>query len=420
MKEKDAAGAADYVTAGEAMKRLAVQRQTLYAYVSRGLIRSLQQPGRRDRLYARDDIERMRARSQARTGDGVVGASAMQYGEPIVPTSVTEITADGPRYRGHLAIELAAQHMTFEAVAELLWTGHLYDAEFRWDAAPLPAAVQVKVEAVAASATQETFLEVMALVVLQLGTARGGIEERLRKGEGLNASRQAIQTIVGCLGGLSRRRRYLPVDSEHGVAWSALLALGGKTSVDNCQAMNAMLVLLADHELAPGTFAARVAASSGATLHSCLASALCTHSGVRVGRIYDTVERFLGERGTRELLKQVQDDRRLGRSVPGFMHPRYPKGDPRAQCLLELARQRRTVQAPLATLFGLLDGADRSLALQPSAELLVVTLCREMGLAPGSGAAIFALARSVGWVAHVMEQRLSSVLLRPRAKFVMT
>ncbi|MDB5846906.1 MAG: citrate synthase [Rhodoferax sp.] len=112
-----------YASAAEAMRLLNVRQQTLYAYVSRGLIRSIPQKGLKDRLYLRDDITRVGMRSAARAGHGPVAASAMNWGEPIFPTSITEITPQGPRYRGRLAADLVRGGVAFEAVAELLWTG---------------------------------------------------------------------------------------------------------------------------------------------------------------------------------------------------------------------------------------------------------------------------------------------------------
>ena len=95
------------LTRTEALEVLAVKPATLYTYVSRGLIRKLATPGKRASLYYREDVERMRARHDARAPAGVVAASAVRYGEPIVPTSITEITPDGPRYRNRLATHLA-------------------------------------------------------------------------------------------------------------------------------------------------------------------------------------------------------------------------------------------------------------------------------------------------------------------------
>lgn len=108
----------DYASAAEAMKILNVRAQTLYAYVSRGWIRSISQKGLKEKLYLREDVARVEMRSLARSGHGAVAASAMNWGEPIFPTSITEITPEGPHYRGWLAADLVRSSSSFEAVGK--------------------------------------------------------------------------------------------------------------------------------------------------------------------------------------------------------------------------------------------------------------------------------------------------------------
>ena len=115
----------DYLSRQEALAILGVKPQTLYAYVSRGLVRSVPQPGGRTGYYLREDVDKLRAKSVARSGHGPAAASAMRWGEPVVGTSITEITDQGPRYRNHLALDLALGRHSFETVAELLWGGVL-------------------------------------------------------------------------------------------------------------------------------------------------------------------------------------------------------------------------------------------------------------------------------------------------------
>ena len=409
----------DYVSAREALQRLDIRLQTLYSYVSRGWIRSFKQPGRMDRLYLTEDIERVRARSQARAGHGAVAASAMQLGEPIIATSITEITPEGPCYLGRPSLELARARMSFEAVAELLWAGLWHDAPLCWDIVPIPAELRRLTGSIGPIATPDQLIEVFALITLTLGLIRGGVAERVRKGQSLEAARQIIQTLAGCFGYISAQRRFVPLKPGEHVSGGLLRALTAKPTEENREALEAILVLLADHELAPGAFAARVAASSGATLHGCLASAMCANSGVRVGRMYDQIEDFLaGTDNSAELLRRTGQAQRRGQTVPGFSHALYPKGDPRGTFLLDLARRRTRPSRRLAAVCSFADAAIAELGLHPRVELAVVALCMEMGLPARSGGAVFTLARSAGWVAHVLEQRLSASLLRPRAKFV--
>src|SRR5262245_9078559 len=132
-------GGEDYVSSRDALQILQVKRQTLYSYVSRGLIRRRVMPGHRTSYYNREDIHRLKARSHARSGRGPAAASAMYWGEPVLETSITEITPAGPRYRDYLALDLARSDRSFESVAEYLWTGEWPSSEVNWNHDAMPA-----------------------------------------------------------------------------------------------------------------------------------------------------------------------------------------------------------------------------------------------------------------------------------------
>ena len=136
-------GDTEYVSGAEAAALLGVKAQTLYTYVSRGVVQSLPTPNGRRHLYLRSDLEKLRSRPRARFPLGAAAASAMYGGDPIISTSITEITPEGPCYRGRLAAELASCGLPFENVAEFLWTGELLDDEpVVWNPVPMPAQVQ--------------------------------------------------------------------------------------------------------------------------------------------------------------------------------------------------------------------------------------------------------------------------------------
>lgn len=409
----------DYATAAEAMALLKVRPQTLYAYVSRGWIRSVSQKGLKDKLYLRDDLKRVGMRSLARSGHGAVAASAMDWGQPIFPTSITEITPLGPCYREHLAADLVRSGTSFETVAELLWSGSLPARPGRWAIVKPLAGLASLAQSLGALHAADNLLESFALVVLFLGLGRGAVPQRLAAGKTLPAARQIIQTLVACCGFAGPAASYRPMLQGQSVVEGLMHALCVPPEPENSDALRAILILLADHELSPGTLSARVVASAGGTLHSCLSSALCATSGVGVGRLYERVEAFLGRTKSSSVL--VQRARRLhaqGHSIPGFGHPLYPRGDPRANQLLALARSRSQPDPQLRAALAFVDQMGTEVPIFPRQELAVVVLCHAMGLSRQAPAALFALGRVVGWVAHVQEQRASGSLLRPRARFV--
>lgn len=412
----------DYATAAEALALLKVRPQTLYAYVSRGWIRSVAQKGLKKKLYSREDLARVGRRQLARSGHGPVAASAMNWGEPIFATSITEITEQGPRYRGQLAADLVRTGVAFERVAELLWTGALPAAATRTTVWPVPRparALAGLTQTLAASGAGDNVLEAFAMVVLMLGMRRGPVAQRLQQGHTLAAAREIMQTLAGCCGFVGPANAFLPLRKGQGLVDGLMQSLGMAPTDGNREALRAVLILMADHELPPGTLSARVVASTGGTLHSCLASALCATSGVDVGRMYGRVEDFLGRpQGRSVLVRRAHKLHAAGQRVPGFDHPLYPKGDPRAAVLLDIARARSDGSRELRAIFGFLDDIRASAGLLPRQELAVVVLCRALGLPRQAAAALFALGRTAGWVAHVQEQRAGGTLLRPRAQFV--
>jgi len=408
----------DYISAPEAMKLLSIRQQSLYAYVSRGWIRSVPQPGKKDKLYLREDVDKLVTRSRARSGHGAVAASAMNWGEPIIPTSITEITPEGPRYRGRLAVDLARMRMPFESVAELLWTGIVHDELPPWPRTKASAELKRLTDSLVPIKASDQLLEIFAMVTLHLGISRGTVADRIRNGRTLDASRQIIQTLVGCCGFATDGGRYVPMLEGQTIAKGLMQSLSIEPTDENHEAVETLLTLLADHELSPGTFTARVAASSGCTLHSCIASALSVSSGLEIGRLYNRVDEFLkGGRSRSDLMQRAVELQERGVVVPGFVHPLYPNGDPRGKLLLEVARQRSDHSRKLSSIFGFLADMEEKFGLLPRHEFAVVVLTRAMGLSRHAPGALFVLARTAGWMAHVQEQHLSNTLLRPRARF---
>jgi citrate synthase len=405
----------EYMTAAEAARSLKVKPQTLYTYVSRGLIRSLAQLDRRSRLYYREDVEKVRARSEAR--HGASAEAAMRWGQPVVSTAITELTPDGPRYRGHAALELARAGVAFENVAELLWTGVLHGEPVSWKHESLPEGLDRTLDALALQRPGLPMLRVYALATTVLGAAEGANSE-IRRGTTIPAARQLVLTLAGCLGYLA------PVPGFRHPAPGAQLAADAARILaprgeEAAAAINAALVLCADHELSSSTFAARVAASTGAELRACVLAAIGAHSGALLGGGCDRAEDLLrGAATTAELRQRIAATEAAGTRVPGFNLVVYPRGDPRARYLLELAR-RHAPQSPRARLIvEFIDEAEHRLHLRPSIEMGLVALAAALELPERSAGALWSLGRSAGWIAHVLEQRLAGYVLRPRAKYV--
>lgn len=403
----------DLLTAREAGRRLGVKLETLYAYVSRGRLRSLPGPRPGRRLYVREDVERLRARHEARAGHGAVAAGALRWGEPVLETAITRIDADGPRYRGHAAVALAGEGLAFESVAELLWTGAL-PAGVSW-----PAGISERVLARALALLPETSapLARLALVVSAIGVhdaSRFGASAEADRARG----RSLIRAMAAALAAPRDQRGRHALTAKRVAA--ALAAGFGRRGRAGEGALDLALVLSADHELNASTFAVRVAASTGADIYACVSAGLAALSGPRHGGACDRVEALVAETGRPERAVEVVRERaRRGEGVPGFGHPLYAKGDPRAPVLLEEARRLAPrPPGPLHTLLALVKAMRDARREEPTIDAGLVAVALALRLPRGSAAGLFAVGRAAGWIAHALEQRAAGFLLRPRARYV--
>lgn len=375
----------DWITRQAACARLGVRPQTLYAYVSRGRVSVRADPADpRRSLYRAADLDALAERRSRSRKPAAVAAGAIAWGEPVLDSAITTVEGGRLYYRGRDATVLA-KDQTLEAVARLLRGGDgaaLKRAErgeppegdtltaraflaLAQRAGVDPPAIGRHPLALAVEAA--TLLDVMCDAVAGV-SASGAIHERLALAWGCGADRKSADLI---------RRA---------------------------------LVLLADHELNPSTFAARVAASTGASLAASALAGLSALSGPRHGgageamrRLADDARRLGAEKALAERLAQ---DQRL----PGFGHNLYPNGDPRAAALLEvfdpppaLARLRVTVEAATG------QAANVDFAL--------VALADTLGLPAQAPFALFAVGRCAGWIAHAIEQGQGGGLIRPRARY---
>ncbi len=414
------------------MRLLDVKRQTLYAYVSRGLLESVPAPRGRARRYAVADLRRLRGRRDARRGHAAVAATALDWGAPVLDSAITRIDADGPHYRGRSALALARQGVSYEAVAEWLWRGDspgpgasaVASAEPSKRAAssdPAPAAPAALREAArrVQSVLPAEARPLQALQTLLALACAGDLDRHLAGGEVELDRTRALQRVMAAA--LSHGRAARPVHPSPGerVAAIAAHALGARNRAQATQAIDQMLVLSADHELNVSTFVVRVTASAGADLYACLTAGLCALGGRWHGGMCDRVEAMVAACGDPRRARQVVRERAAsGEAIAGFGHPLYPDGDPRGRFLLQRAREIGRGRPVIKTMTAIAELMQQTGYPGPTTDFGLVAVCAALGLPPGSATALFALGRTAGWVAHALEQRGARVLLRPRARYL--
>lgn len=381
----------------QACARLGIKAATLYTYVSRGLIRSVPGRTRRQRLYLSDDVESVAQRAEARRGHRAVAVGALSFGEPVLDTEITQAGAGRFSYRGRPVLDLVQDKWPFEAVAALLWGAQ--PQPWRWPAlGPL-----------SRQASSDPTLWRLSQLLPRLALAD---PERARHALGTDVPRaqcilRAFAASVGPRPGPSPR--------PQSVAGTLVQRLGLPPEAE--PALNTALVLVADHELNISTFAARVAASGGADLYACVGAALYVFSGPRHGAAPARIAAVVDEVGSaRQAPARVRARLDRGDLVPGFGHPLYPQGDPRAAPLLKWAEA--LAKGPQPKLRTLLKVAETVQPQQMTVDAALLALTYALGLGPEDASAIFCVGRTAGWAAHVFEQRQSGALLRPRARYV--
>jgi citrate synthase len=412
----------DTLSSQQAAAWLGIKLETLYAYASRGLVKGLPGARGRGRRYRREDLEPLHLRSAG------PAAAALRFGEPVLETHITRIAAAGPVYRGHAAADLVREGVPFEAVAELLWTGALPAEAPRWptgrDLGP-PLEVRRLVPLLPAGSPP---LAALALVLPVLAAA-----DPLRfdsRPEAILARARWLLPRLAASFALVLAPARLPAALDAGDTVRTLaIALGlsvppaaARVSPAAARALELLrtaLVLCADHELNASAFAARVAASTGADLYACLAAAVAAFSGPRHGGASEQVELLVQEASEpRRAAATVADRLRRGERLPGFGHALYPEGDPRVPPLLQRALAANPRAPRLRTLQAVAEAVHATGRPRANLDVALAAACAALELPTGMGAALFAVGRSAGWVAHVLEQQQSAAVLRPRARYV--
>lgn len=387
-----------WLTAAEAARRLGVKRPTLYAYVSRGLLRSTARGGAtRERLYARDDVERLRRRAEERRDPNAIATHALDLGTPVLESSITLIDGGRLYYRGHDAVELSRTQSVAE-VAALIWTGSV-------DGIAPGRAPTAK----GASLSRDLPFIVRAQTMLATASAHDAGAFDLRP-EAVVSAGLTILSLMTRAATLARAATET-IDVELATAWQ--LKRGGADVVRSA------LILCADHELNISAFTARCVASAGATVYAAVIAGLSALEGVRHGGLTSRVEAMLAAmRHARSGRAAIAERLRHGDEIHGFGHPLYPDGDPRAEELFAVLRARYPRSGELAFASDVADAAHDTLGRRPSLDFALATVSRVLGLPAGSGLTLFAIGRTIGWIGHAIEQYTVGQLIRPRARYV--
>ena len=396
-----------YISAKEACERLGVKEATLYAYVSRGLIRSEEGGGTsRKRRYLAEDVDKLVGRKEQRRDPAKVVEDALHWGVPLLDSAITLI-ADGRLYfRGQDAADLA-RSQPLESVAALLWLDDA-DAVGKLFAQAVPT-----VDLSPISALNLPMMPTLQMA-LSLASAQDYAAYDLSTAGAARTGARILKLMVNAL-----PQPFPTSEGESHSRVSIADTLAAAWSTDAAHLLNAAMVLCADHELNASSFTARVTASVDANPYAVVQAGLAALQGLKHGGHTSRVTAFMREVGQVGRVQQVIGERlRRGDDLPGFGHRLYPEGDPRAKALMTMIAEQYP-DSPDYDLATAIAGAVTDVTGKlPTIDFALATLERVLALPDGMALVLFALGRTVGWIGHAVEQYSAGAIIRPRARYV--
>jgi citrate synthase len=432
----------EWIDAATAAERLGVKPATLYAYVSRGVLQRRHGDDGRRSLFSAEEIERLARRGRPRS----------QPPELVIESGITALGVDRPYYRGIDALGLAGT-ARFETVAVWLWTAdpalrpdvHVPDAHvpgsLRSDSRPPdphkpgsrppdgrapnedalasqrdswrcePGALRAAVTAQRGLPGDLLPLDRLQVITTVLG-ASDSLRYQLDPVSVAATGRRLIAGLVDALPQLSEPQG----ESIAERLWSRLSPRPATPAM--LRAVQAALVLLADHELAASTLAARVAASAKADPYAVVLTGLGVLGGPLHGGASYGAERLLAEVAEPgQAARAISERVRRGERIPGFGHSVYKNGDGRGAVLLDLVKEAAPGHERIAAVAAVLAEMRRRRLPERNVDFALAALTAVSGMVSGAGEAIFAVSRVAGWLAHAMEEYERGALLRLRASY---
>ncbi len=386
-----------YFTAREAAAHLGIGLPTLYAYVSRGLIRSEARSGHRSRLYRAEDVHALAQKKAPAEG----GERALHWGMPVLDSAITLIGDDALYYRGRDAARLAAES-PLEAVAALIWD--CGDRDPFTDAVPSPPDGFGRCrEAVAYLRPVDRCQALLPVLAAADPLVFNRTPDGVR-----NTGARIMRWMAALIAGTEPEDR--PLHAVLADAWSV--------TGPGADLLRGAMVLCADHELNASTFTVRCVAATGASPYAAVVSGLAALTGPRHGGLTERAEALLVTLlGAADPVAQATELLRRGDEPCGFGHPLYPGGDPRADCLMRRMAEALPESATLRAGLDLAEAIAAQSGQAPTCDYALALLSRCLDLPAGAGLSVFALGRAAGWIGHALEQYAQDSLIRPRARY---
>jgi len=331
-------------------------------------------------------------------------------------------------YRG-IDIDELADNASFEEVVYLLWNGELPKADalaqLKKDLAEngkLPEEIITLLQTLPKQAHPMTTLRTVVSALAMYDPQEQDMTPEANQRKALRLQAQ-ISTIVAAIQRVREGKEILSPNPEYGYAQNFIYMLtGAEPDPIAIEAFNKALVLHADHELNASTFSARVTVATLANIHAGIVSAIGTLSGPLHGGANEAVMAMLEEVGTVDNVDSyIHQALAEKRKIMGFGHRVYKTGDPRAKHLRNMSQKLTTIsgQSNLYDMSVKIEGIiTKEKGLLPNVDFYSASVYHSLGISRELFTPIFAVSRTSGWTAHILEQYANNRLIRPRAEYV--
>lgn len=393
-----------FLSAEEASRELSISKTTLYAYVSRGLIRSESDQKTRQRRYRVEDIEALKTKKMLRKSPKKVLESSLFWGEPILETHISLIDDHQLFYRSRNAIELSRQ-WSLEKVAYWVWNKSESPVK-KSSRLNFSESLYSLLSSISSDLTIiETFQALLPIFASQdLAAHDLSVDGLINTGiEILNLMTMIATRTLSIEDSIATHltRHWLDNDAYKPLIESAL-------------------ILCADHELNISTFTARCVASSGANLYEVVQAGLAALKGPKHGGYCEKIEALFAECSHRDkpIHEIIKKRIKRGEDIPGMRHRLYPKGDPRGEEMFLKFNHHCSEHPELKQAIEIIETVQKTGHYFPTIDFALVTLSRILKLPEGAPIAIFAIGRAIGWIGHAIEQYQDPRIIRPRSRYI--